>query len=700
MTSRDTCRSYASVNRLGYNNIGLEERLTMKETMSNIDIRLILPELKESAEGSFIKNVYQYGDVFVLKLYRPAGGTSQLLFEVGRRIHLTEYRRVAPRVPPKFCTALRKYLRDRKVMSVYQHELDRIVVIEVGDEASSHKLVVELFGNGNVLLLDPEDTIFVAMRYRRMKDRDVIPKAKYEFPPPRGMDVMNLESDALEEVLSDSNANVVRTLASRLNLDSLSCEEICALGGVDPQAKVPDLDEQALKDLSDGFSRFIENLKNGINEPRIIIDDDEEEQVAFVPFMFEVYNGLSTNSFSTFSQAIDNFYGVSDMELEDEAVLEAHVKERKRLETIIEKQKEGITRLEARASSLRLAGEAIYNSFQTVQEVLETISSARASGLSWAEITRRVEEGKERGIPSAAIIERIIPSQGKIAVKLADIDVSLDIRKSAQENASLAYEQAKKSEAKTKGAQKQIEKTLAKLKELEAKTVIPQTEKKVAVRIRKKKWYEKFRWFLSSEGLLVIGGRDAKTNERLAKRQMEPNDVFIHAALHGAPYVVVKASGDSPGEQTLTEAAQFAVTFSRAWQDGLSSGDAYWVNPEQVSFTPPSGEYLPSGAVMIYGSKNYIRRVPLDLAVGVLIDDDEAIPVSGPPSALSAHTEYTVTVAPGKGKKGQLVKEILNQLKKLVPEDKKHLIDDIPQEDIMRVLPAGGGELVTSDARR
>ncbi len=672
----------------------------MKETMSNIDIRLILPELKESAEGAFIKNVYQYGDVFVLKLYQPAGGTSHLLFEVGRRVHLTEYRRVAPRIPPKFCTALRKYLRDRRVMSVDQHDLDRIVVIEIGDESSSHKLVVELFGNGNVLLLDPEDTIFVAMRYRRMKDRDVIPKAKYEFPPPRGMDVMNLEADALVGVLSESKANVVRTLASRLNLDSLSCEEICALGGVNPQAKVPDLDEQAVKDLSGGLSRFIEKLKNGISEPRIVIDDeDEEEQVAFVPFMLEVYNGLPTTVFPTFSQAIDNFYGISDMELEDEEILEAHDKERMRLERIIEKQKEGITRLETKAVNLRLAGEAIYNHFQMVHEVLETISSARAGGLSWAEISSRVEEGKEKGMPSAVIIERIIPSQGKILVKLADVDVSLDIRKSAQDNASLAYEQAKKSEAKTKGAQKQIDKTIAKLKELEEKAVKPDTKVKVPVRIRKKRWYEKFRWFLSSEGHLVIGGRDAKTNERLAKRQMESNDVFLHAALHGAPYIVVKVSGDPPGEQTLTEAAQFAVTFSRAWQDGLSSGDAYWVDPEQVSFTPPSGEYLPSGAVMIYGSKNYIRRVPLELAVGVMIEDDDAIPVSGPPSALSAHTQYTVRVAPGKGKKGKLVKEILNQLKKLVPEDKKHLIDQIPQEDMMRVLPGGGGELVSRDSR-
>ncbi|MEE8598073.1 MAG: NFACT RNA binding domain-containing protein, partial [Dehalococcoidales bacterium] len=146
-------------------------------------------------------------------------------------------------------------------------------------------------------------------------------------------------------------------------------------------------------------------------------------------------------------------------------------------------------------------------------------------------------------------------------------------------------------------------------------------------------------------------------------------------------------------ERTLEEAAQFAVSFSRAWQDELSSGDAYWVNPEQVSFSPPSGEYLPTGAVMIYKSKNYIRKVPVELGVGVLLEEEHAIPMSGPPSAIAAQTEYYVQVIPGPGKKGQLVKELISRLKGIVPEDKAILVSQIPQEDMMRVLPAGGGKI-------
>jgi predicted ribosome quality control (RQC) complex YloA/Tae2 family protein len=669
----------------------------MKETMSNIDIRMILSELKSAAEGAFIKNVYQYGDVFVLKLYQPAGGTSQLLIQPGRRIHLTEFRRAAPRVPPKFCTVLRKYLRDKRIVSVKQYDLDRISIIEVGEEESSYKLVAELFGNGNLLLLDPEDAIFIAMKYRKMRDRDVVPKATYLFPPPRGQDIFGLSEGSVDTILSDSNANVVRTLVSRLNLDSLSCEEICALSGVGPTTKVTELEDQARRDLEMGLGQFIEKLRTGVNTPLVVLDETEEEeeersQVAFLPFPFEVYRENDSDVFETFSQAIDEFYGVSVAEEEDEK-LDAVTKERQRLQRIIDKQHESISRLEEKTEKLKIEGELIYVHFQIVQDVLDTIRDARARGLPWTKILKTVEDGKEKGNQTALLVQRIVPSQGQVVVRLGDVDVTLDIRLSAQDNASLAYDNSKKAKRKTEGARQQIEKTRIKLERITVDEMDVQDEPR-PMKVRKKRWYEKFRWFISSEGLLVLGGRDAKSNERLAKRHLGANDVFFHASLHGAPYVIVKVLDDPPSNQTLEEAAQFAVTFSRAWQDGISSGDAYWVTPEQVSFTPPSGEFLPAGSVMLYGTKNYIRRVPIEVSVGVIIDEGSAIPMAGPPSAVSAQTEFHVDVRPGDTKKGQLVKEIMNYFRKLVPDDARHLIAEIPQEDLMRVLPSGGGKLI------
>jgi len=673
----------------------------MKDSMSNIDIHLIMPELREVTDGAFVKNVYQYSDVFVLKLYQPGGGTANLLIQPGQRVHLTEYARKAPRQPPHFCTVLRKYLREKRVLSINQHDLDRIFIIEIGDDNESYKLVAELFGSGNILLLDPNDTIFIALHYKKMRDRDIMPKAQYVFPPLRGEDLFRIGAVNLENLVSDSNANIVRTLSSRLNLDSLSCEEICALSHVSPTLMTTEMDNQSLTDLKEGFSEFTKRLKAGISQPNVVLDDepsdDDSNYIAFLPFQFELYKELPTQTFKTFSRAIDEFFGVSESELEDEVYQDAMSKERQRLERIIDKQKEGIINLQAKAVKMRQVGELIYSHFNIVQEVLETVTQARSKGISWDNIIERIDEGRERGIESAKRIERIFPSQGEIITRLNDTSVTLDIRLTAQDNASRAYDQAKKSEAKVKGAQLQIEKTKAKLEKLEVSITEPE-EKRGPIKIRKKRWYEKFRWFESSEGFLVLGGRDAKSNEILAKKHMSPNDVFLHASIHGAPYTVIKVQDEAPGEKTLEEAAQFAVTFSRAWQDGLSSGDAFWVNPEQVSFTPPSGEYLPSGSVMLYGTKNYIRNVAVQLSVGVFLEEEYAIPVSGPHSAIETQTEYSVRVTPGESKKGQLVKDIVHELKQLVPEEQAYLITQIPQEDIMRVLPSGDGRVLNKNS--
>jgi predicted ribosome quality control (RQC) complex YloA/Tae2 family protein len=669
----------------------------MKESMSNVDIRLILPEIVEAAEGAFIKNVYQYGDVFVLKLYQPAGGTTQLLIEPGCRIHLTEFRRTAPKMPPKFCTILRKYLRDRRIISVKQHDLDRIVVLEVGDEESTHKLVAELFGSGNLLLLDPHDVIFVALRYKRMRDRDIMPKEDYEFPPPRGVDVLSLDQKSFLGTILDSQSNIVRTLASRLNLDAISCEEICTLSGLSPKTTVSEMNEQALEDLRNGLNEFLDKIRKGVDGPCVVFEELEEEEpepelLAFTPFELQVYSEFQSETYDTFSQALDRFYGISESEQVDDSKHDALEKKRKRLQKIIEKQQESIERLEKKAETLRMSGELIYAYFQTVQDILETVTQARSGGLSWAEIKKRIEDGKVNGNESALLIERIHPSQAQVIVKLNDTEVSLDIRHNAQENASQAYEAAKKAESKIEGARRQIEKTKSELDKLTAEDIEP-VEQKAPIKIRKRHWYEKYRWFHSSEGFLILGGRDVKTNEQLVKRHMGANDVFLHAALHGAPYVLIKVPADAPTKQTLKEAAQFAVTFSSAWRDGLSSGDAYWVDPEQVSFTPPSGEYLPTGGIIIRGTKNYIKHAPIELAVGVLFEGDYAVPMSGPPSAVEAQTEYSVRVNPDGSKKGQLVKDLVVSLKRLVPSEKTELVGQIPQEDLMRILPAGGGKV-------
>jgi predicted ribosome quality control (RQC) complex YloA/Tae2 family protein len=130
--------------------------------------------------------------------------------------------------------------------------------------------------------------------------------------------------------------------------------------------------------------------------------------------------------------------------------------------------------------------------------------------------------------------------------------IKLDVTKSLEKNAEVYFEKSKKAKHKLKGATEALQKTKDKLTRLEAESKI-EVVKKAAV---KREWYEKFRWFFSSEGFFCIGGRDAVTNEIVIKKHTEKDDIVFHTAMAGSPFFVVKTEGKKAGEATLREVLQ------------------------------------------------------------------------------------------------------------------------------------------------
>ncbi len=250
----------------------------------------------------------------------------------------------------------------------------------------------------------------------------------------------------------------------------------------------------------------------------------------------------------------------------------------------------------------------------------------------------------------------------------------LYLTKSIDENAAIYFEKAKKIKKKITGAEKALAENLKKLQELELKKgkIIIEQSKKEKLKERKKEWYEKFRWFISSEGFLVIGGRDATSNEIVIKKHTEPNDLVFHTDMAGSPFFVVKSEGKQIGEKTREEAADATVTFSRAWKLGLHTSNVFYVNPEQVSKKTKAGEYMGKGAFMIYGKTNYINN-KINLAVG--ITKKQQI-MTGPIDAVKAYCEKYVALEQGNEKASAIAKYIQHKIGGIIDE-------------IIRALPSG-----------
>ena len=152
----------------------------------------------------------------------------------------------------------------------------------------------------------------------------------------------------------------------------------------------------------------------------------------------------------------------------------------------------------------------------------------------------------------------------------------------------------------------------------------------------------------------MLAGNDAKQNELLVARHLEPPDLFMHAEIHGAPATIIKEGQKAP-ERSLLEAAQFSASYSSAWKNGLSAVDVYAVKPDQVS-KHSQGEYVPKGGFMISGERQWFRHTQLGLRLGM----ENEIPIVEPESKQSAGG---IPLHPGGSKeKGALAKELAKKL--------------------------------------
>lgn len=248
--------------------------------------------------------------------------------------------------------------------------------------------------------------------------------------------------------------------------------------------------------------------------------------------------------------------------------------------------------------------------------------------------------------------------------------ITLDIRKSVEQNAEEFFSKAKKAKKKLEGAKKALIISKEKLRKAEEKEVIAEAPK--IKKVKKREWFEKFRWFVSSEGFLVIGGKDATTNEILIKKHTEKEDIVFHTDMAGSPFVVIKAEGKQIPKNTIQETSDFTADFSRGWKKGMSSLEVFHVKPDQVTKEANTGEFLPKGAFMIRGKTNYITP-KINIAIGIYEDKV----MSGPVSAIKKNCKECVEIFQGEKKTSEVAKLV-----------KKKIGGDL--DEIIRALPAGG----------
>lgn len=655
--------------------------------MSNVDIHTIKNELNIQLKDAIVDKAYQpTKDTVMIKLRKPGEGRKDLLMQAGVRIHLTEYPLPNPTMPPNFPMLLRKYLRGGKIIEVNQHHFDRILEIKI-EKKEVYTLIVELFSKGNIILLNNQDEIILPLKHKMWHDRKITSHELYKYPPAKGLDITNTSKDEIKEILQNSDRDITRTLATN-GLGGVYAEEIISYTEINKEKPAQEITDQEITEVYDAINYLLEKIeKEPI--PQIILEeiDNQEKDKDLIPINLNRYKGFKNKTYETFNKASDEFYSkkvINNIKSQEE---NAWAKKIGKYEKRLKMQEDTLTGFYKTIEDTQIKGDTIYAHYQEIQDIIDVIHKARET-YSWKEVASIIKKAKkEKQIAGLEIIESI-DKMGVMNLDLDGVHVQVDTNTGIPESCEKYYNKGKKAKRKIDGVNTAMENTKAIIKKLENKKEIAIKDLKTPEQRQKKqlKWYEKLRWFNSTDGYLIIGGRDASSNEQVVKKYSKSSDLYLHCDIHGAPSTIIQNNTDDEiPESTIYEAACFASSFSSAWTEGFSTYDAYWVTLDQVSKSPESGEFLKKGAFVIRGHKNFIRNVPVLIAIGVVEYDEDKRIMAGPVESVSNMTDNFVIIKPGFTKKERISKEILHKI------DKDNLFG---VDDIVRSLPSGKCDLL------
>jgi predicted ribosome quality control (RQC) complex YloA/Tae2 family protein len=601
-----------------------------KAQVSGLEMRVLAKEISKLA-GSYVSSIHSLGENQVFRMKNPEGEADLV---VSPTLGAWVTKRPAHGVTNEFTTSLRQELVRLHLDGVTQLGLDRVLFFRFSGGDRELQLILELMPPGNIVLTRSDGVVVAALREFKGQHRTVAVGRTYVPPPQNRTSLEEVDDVTLADLLSREKT-AGKAVGRGLSLPRRYVDEVLAKVSLTQEQPTPLPAEKVAE-----MARVIRGLLSSLEHPAPSV---VESPAGLELMIVEPAHGTVVETAQTLSELMDKSFAHALVEAGDKSEPEREDREAKEIEVTLKRLEDQTEGLKKKAGVMR----------QLASEVRGASS---------------VEE-------AAAIVQK------------ASIDSALRKRLESQSStaaaASSLFDEAKDAEAEVRRIQEAAQALTSRLKR--ARKVTPKSTVKLVTRQRKE-WYEKFRWFFTSEGKLAVGGRDAQSNTILVKKHMEEGDVAYHADLFGSPFFILKEGARQTAAE-VRQVGQATASFSSAWKTGLVAADAYWVAPDQVSSSAPSGEYLARGSFVIKGKKNFVTKNPVELAVGI---DASGRIASGPEEAMMKQSLAYLVLIPSREKSSDTAKKVFVELKRLYGDG----IGTNSLDDVMRALPTGGGKII------
>ncbi|MBI3642282.1 MAG: NFACT family protein [Thaumarchaeota archaeon] len=635
-------------------------------TLAGIELRYLVNEISKNISEYYVSNIYGISRNSILfKLHHPDKPDILLMFSTfgfwitTRKIEQIEENRLVKR--------LRSDLLRSKISEIKQIGTERIAYITFSGLSQEFVLVGEFFGDGNIVLCNKEMKILSLLHSIDVRHRKLNVGFNYELPPLGGLNIFEMALKDLLDIKSVSTA-IVRWIGRTLGLPTKYAEEIMKLANIDPQSPGNSLSDNDIEKIFNVTKSITEKVVSGVHEP-LLVRDEKTSDVLPLP-LGDVENKNCTRV-ASFMEGLDLLFTENLLEAGKTSQANTVTQKIEEFEHKLEEQTKAISTVKQRTGSISAVAKSL------LELTSKGIASLEDPNILQMFKDQNTSLAKERGISFLIVKDEKIKINPDSSIPAIASTLFNESKRQLKAIETIELEK-RKTERILEGFRKQA--SIAK------DSVVFSVQKK-------KEWYERYRWFFTSDGLLAIGGRDASSNSSVIRKHLEKDDKVFHAEIVGSPFFLLKNSSDNT-VTSVKETAHATVCFSRAWREGLYGLNAYWVTSDQIKTAAPSGQFIAKGSFIVEGTRNFVQVTTLQLSVGLYQKGDSYSLMCGPSESIKKNCVYYVTIEPSGLEMVEAAKKIKIEFQKF--KEKEEIVKAISIDDFIRVLPAGDSHIVES----
>ncbi|MBE0450058.1 MAG: NFACT family protein [Clostridia bacterium] len=471
---------------------------------------------------------------------------------------LTSQKKENPGTPPMFCMLLRKHLVGGKILSISQHDFERVLIIEIESrnelgDFEAKKLYVEIMGkHSNIILTKADDAIVESIK-RITPDmsrvRSVLPGLRYELIPT----TKKMPDENWLGLLKDMKETTLLYKAIYGSLQGFSpliSNYLLRKIGVPNDLTLEKTDPDTLIRLKNAVDAL--NVQVLASQSKGYVFNDKDSNHRYFYFLEDAYDEMEPTRYEFISEAIDAFYAQSNKNLK---IHQRTVDLKKNIAQRIERSRTKLGKLELE----------LYNA--------ENSDHYKICGeLILANIHNMV-----KGTNSIDAMNYYMDPPETVTI---DLDVRLDPSQNAQKyfkkynKAKIALRELKIQIHETLNEIEYLENILTHLNNSEDSKTIDEIREELAeqgiiknrniVKSKKSNKKQDFKHFYSTGGFEILVGKSNTQNDQLTTKIASNKDVWLHTKTIPGSHVIIRTEGQEVDATSLEEAALIAAYYSKA----------------------------------------------------------------------------------------------------------------------------------------